>query len=181
MGILPAMGKLTREQATIFLLLGYASTWNESENCEYPTISYLPFYNSDLSIYSRSLYAGLLYEKLERSQSECWVLNTMPVGPNASDTPQVDLKLLRKFVLAIESKSAHQIAWQSDRYWRFESVSLFSSYPKEALNPEKAWAEEGGHFLELHQRLKESFRNRLSRFERELTQNLRSAAELFVN
>ncbi len=42
MGVLPAMGKLTREQAAIFLLLGYESKWNLSQHEEFPTISYLP-------------------------------------------------------------------------------------------------------------------------------------------
>lgn len=178
MGILPAMGKLTREQATIFLLLGYASKWSQSRESEYPTISYLPFYNTDLSIYNPAFYASLLYEKLERSQCECWILNTVPVGPGGSQPPQVELKLLRQFVSAIQRGSAQQIGWQRDRYWQFESVSRFSGYPKAVLNPENAWGEEDGRFLESHRLLKASFASRLSRYESELTQNLKDAAEL---
>ena len=45
------MGNLTREQAAVFLLLGYQSAWNPSEPGDFPAISYLPFYNSDLAFY----------------------------------------------------------------------------------------------------------------------------------
>jgi phosphoenolpyruvate carboxykinase (ATP) len=180
MGILPAMGRLTREQATIFLLLGYTSAWSQTQPCEYPTISYLPFYNSDLSIYSGSFYASLFYEKLERSQSECWILNTMPPGPGKSEKAQVDLKLLRQFVSAIQLGSTQQIGWQIDNYWNFDSVCTFASHPETVLDTEKAWAEDTVRLLSLHQHLRSSFTERLRRYEIEMTQPLKDAAELFV-
>lgn len=178
-GVLPAMGKLTREQAAIFLLLGYESRWNLSQQEEFPTISYYPFYNSDLSFYRESFYTGLLYEKLERAQSECWILNAIPPGPSKNDTV-IDLTLMRRFVSAIQSDAVQQIEWHTDGYWKFQSVCKFAGYPKAFLDPATAWESEPDRFLASNQMLKRAFSERLSRYKEDLSENLKNVIEWLV-
>jgi len=180
MGLLPAMGRLTRAQASIFLLLGYESEWNSSGQDEFPEISYLPFYNSDLSIYNGSFYAGLLYEKLERSQSQCWILNAKSLGPRRDDIVRTDLQLMRQFVSATKSDGTEHIEWHKDKIWKFDSVCSFGGYSNSVLNPEKAWKDHEDRFLVSMQRLRDSFSKRLSGYENELTEPLKEALELFV-
>jgi len=179
MGVLPAMGKLTREQAAIFLLLGYESKWDLSQAEEFPTISYLPYYTSDLAFYRESFYAGLLYEKLERAQSQCWILNAIPVGPNKNNTAVVNLTLLRRFVSAIQSDKAHQFKWHMDSYWKYQSVCGFAGYPEAMLNPEIAWEGDRDRFVVVNQMLKDSFSNRLSKYENDLSPAIKSALNWF--
>ena len=179
MGVLPAMGKLTREQAAIFLLLGYESKWNLSQPEEFPTISYLPFYTSDLAFYREPFYAGLLYEKLERAQSQCWILNAIPIGPRKNDTAVVNLTLLRRFVSAIQSDKVHQFKWHMDSYWKYQSVCGFAGYPEAMLNPEIAWQGDHDRYVTVNQMLKNSFSNRLSNYEDDLSPAIKSAMNWF--
>ena len=179
MGVLPAMGKLTREQAAIFLLLGYESKWNLSQPEEFPTISYLPFYNSDLAFYREPVYAGLLYEKLERAQSQCWILNAIPLGPRKNETAVINLTLLRRFVSAIQSDKVHQFQWHMDSYWKYESVCGFSGYPETMLNPKMAWEGDHDRFVEVNQTLKNSFSARLSKYQDDLSPAIKNAVNWF--
>ncbi len=179
MGVLPAMGKLTREQAAIFLLLGYESKWDPSQQEEFPGISYLPFYTSDLAFYREPFYAGLLYEKLERAQSQCWLLNAIPIGPHRNDTAVVNLTLLRRFVSAIQSDKAHQFKWHMDKHWKYQSVRGFSGYPEAMLNPEVAWKGESDRYMATNQMLKGSFSNRLSNYEDDLSPVMKSVMNWF--
>jgi len=179
MGVLPAMGKLTREQAAIFLLLGYESKWNLSDPGEFPVISYLPFYNSDLAFYRESFYAGLLYEKLERAQSQCWILNALPLGPGRSDTEVVNLTLMRRFVFAIHNEKARQFKWHMDDHWNYESVCGFTGYPEKMLNPEKAWEGEHDRFVAANQMLKNSFSRRLSNYQDDLSPAIKGSMNWF--
>ena len=181
MGVLPALGKLTREQAAIFLLMGYESQWDLSRRDEFPTISYLPFYNRDLSIYRESFYAGLLYEKLERSKSECWLLNVKPLGPDKNEAAAVNVQLLRKFMSAIQNGAVQQIEWHMDRQWKIQSVGKFENYPESMLNPEKAWKEDQERFLASNQMLKNSFLDRLYGYKEELSSDLQNAMAWFEN
>ena len=181
MGVLPAMGKLSREQATIFLLLGYESRWGLSQPEELPIISYYPFYNSDLAFYRESFYSGLLYEKLERAQSECWLLNAIPLGPRKNDTAIVDLTLLRRFVSAIQSGVVKQIEWHTCKYWKFQSVSRFAGYPRAVLDPDTAWESEPDRFKASNLLLKRVFSERLSLYKNDLPPNLKSVIEWLVD
>jgi phosphoenolpyruvate carboxykinase (ATP) len=181
MGVLPAMGKLTREQAAVFLLLGYESKWDLSQAEESPTVSYVPFYNSDLAFYRESYYAGLLYEKLERAQSQCWILNAIPIGPRKNDSAILNLTLMRRFVSAIQSDKAHQFKWHMDKYWNFQSVSSFTGYPEAMLNPEKAWEDEHDRFIAANQLLKSSFTNRLNKHKDDLSPALKSSMNWFAD
>ncbi|RKZ11604.1 hypothetical protein DRQ53_15810, partial [bacterium] len=179
MGVLPAMGKLTREQAAIFLLLGYESRWNPSQQEEFPDISYLPFYTSDLAFYREPFYAGLLYEKLERAQSQCWILNAIPIGPRKNDSAVVNITLLRRFVSAIQSDKVHQFKWHMDSHWKYQSLRDFSGYPEAMLNPEMAWEGDNDRFVAANKMLKNSFSNRLSSYESDLSPAIKSAMNWF--
>ena len=179
MGVLPAMGKLTREQAAIFLLLGYESKWNLSQPEEFPSISFLPFYTSDLAFYREPFYAGLLYEKLERAQSQCWILNAIPIGPRRNDTAVVNLTLLRRFVSAIQSDKVHQFKWHMDSYWKYQSVCGFAGYPEAMLNPEVAWEGDHDRFVTVNKMLKNSFSNRLRNYEDDLSPAVKSTMNWF--
>jgi phosphoenolpyruvate carboxykinase (ATP) len=181
MGVLPAMGSLTREQAAIFLLLGYESSWDLSQSGEFPAISYLPFYNDDLAFYRESFYAGLLYEKLERAKTQCWILNAMPLGPRKNDSSVINLTLLRRFVSAIQSDKVHQLKWHMDSTWNYESVCGFSGYPETMLNPDIAWAGDHDLFQAVVKKLKNSFSNRLSNYKDDLSPAIRDALNWFEN
>lgn len=181
MGVLPAMGNLTREQAAIFLLLGYQSAWNPSEPGDFPTISYLPFYNSDLAFYREPFYAGLLYEKLERAKSQCWILNAIPLGPRKSHSSVINLTLMRRFVSAIQSDKVHQLEWRLDSSWNYQAVCGFSGYPETMLNPELAWAEDPDRFIAAKQVMKTSFSNRLSEYRDDLSPAIQSTLNWFEN
>jgi len=179
MGVLPAMGKLTREQAAIFLLLGYESKWNLSQPEEFPSISFLPFYTSDLAFYREPFYAGLLYEKLERAQSQCWILNAIPIGPRINDTAVVNLTLMRRFVSAIQRDKVHQFKWHMDSYWKYQSVCGFAGYPEAMLNPEIAWEGDHDRFLTVNQMLKNAFSKQLGNYEDDLPPAIKSAMNWF--
>ena len=180
MGVLPAMGKLTRDQAVLFLLLGYGSEWREPEYDEFPTIYYHPFYNGDPSAYSDSYYAALLYEKLETSQTECWLLNAKPLGFHKNSFAIPEQKMLQRFVFTIQSNDTQQINWDDDRHWNFQSVHSLADYPEKMLNPEKAWETDYDRFLESKQRLKSSFSARLRGYQNRLPRFLQTAVESFL-
>ena len=181
MGVLPAMGKLSREQAAIFLLLGYESEWNLSQAQELPAITYSPFYNSDLAFYRESFYAGLLYEKLERAQSQCWILNALPPGPRKNDAAEINLTMMRRIVSAIQGDKAHQFKWHMDSHWSFQSVCGFRGYAETMLNPEKAWEGDPERFAALTQTLKTSFSDRLSNYKGELAPAINNVLNWFDN
>ena len=179
MGVLPALSGMTREQATLLLLLGFESRWSGGAGDGSPVISFLPFYNSDLSIYHPPFYAGLLYEKMQRSGSDCWLLNVKPLGPCGDESGLADLQLLRRFVSVIQQGDTAQIAWQNDRYWRLQSVYRFETFAENQLNPEQAWESDLNRLLVTNSLLRRVFRERLERYRAELAPALVDAMQWF--
>ncbi|MCP5008278.1 MAG: phosphoenolpyruvate carboxykinase (ATP) [Planctomycetes bacterium] len=181
MGVLPALGKLTHEQASIFLLLGYGSEWKESEESDSPTIYYHPLYNSDPSISSEPFYQALLYETLPRSKSQCWLLNTKPLGHHKNLFATADQQLLQRFVFAVQSDDTQHIKWDNDSYWKFPAVHSFEDYPETLFNPKKAWETDSDQFLKSNKRLKRSFSVRLSSYHNTLPISLKNVVDWFID
>jgi len=180
LGVLPAFAGLSRELATILLLLGYESKWNSSPH-DSPGITFLPFYNSDLSIYREVKYAELLYEKLQRSQTQCWLMNVKQLGPDRSTDTLVGLSKLRQFVSVIQGISTQLIRWQVNKHWKIESVVQFAGYDPKELDPEQAWRGEEKRFLVQTRMLKQALSERLYVYKDDLLDELRNAADAFLN
>ena len=66
-----------------------------------------------------------------------------------------------------------------DSYWKYQSVCGFAGYPESMLNPEIAWEGDHDRFLAVNQMLKNSFSNRLSNYEDDLSPAIKSAMNWF--
>lgn len=181
MGVLPSLGKITREQASIFLLLGYWSEWAIPEQDEFPAIHFHPFYNSDPSIYSETFYTALFYEKLERSQTQCWIVNAKPLGPNRNEVAVNDQQLLSRFVSVVQSGDTQQFNWCEDKCWKYQTVRAFDAYPEILLNPEKAWESDQDRYQQSILMMKRAFSKRLAGYHDDLALSLKNVGEWFAD
>ena len=181
LGVLPAFSHLTQEQAALFLLLGYGSERpNPAENA-IPDIYYHPFYNSDPLVYGESFYTSLLYEKLVRSEVQCWLINVKPLGSHKSKFALADPRLLQQFVALIQSDASGHFKWHEDPNWGINALERMDDEAEHLLNPAKAWESEPELFLASIKQLKHSFQERLEVYRNSLPETLQGAvAEICI-
>ena len=66
-----------------------------------------------------------------------------------------------------------------DSYWKYQSVCGFAGYPEAMLNPEIAWEGDHDRYVAANQMLKNSFSNRLSNYEEDLSPEIKGAMNWF--
>ncbi len=130
LGILPPLVQLSREQAIVFLLLGYNSEMmhDYSESIFSENARFFPFFKDHPFVLKPSVYALYLWEKLESSQSKCWLLNKSHFGSLKAGTGWFTKSYSLRLVNFVFENS--QIDLTDNLNWGFRYLN-HSPFPKE--------------------------------------------------
>ncbi len=172
MGIFPAISRISRAQGAFYLFMGYNSDriFDLKETESSHRFRFQPFFNDNPFTFPPVVYALHVWEKMERSLAQCWLINYSHVGhlssPNCWHTDERISDLI-KYVLQDEFEADK---WIFDPVWGFE---VLKSWPRAEQNvpssllPVDIW-DERSLFLIWRRHLIARFHKNLDPYKRDL-------------
>lgn len=141
-GVLPPVSKLTKEQAMYYFVSGYTSKVAGTERgitdpvCTFSTCFGSPF----LPLHS-SIYAELLGEKIEKHNSNVYLINTGWTGGAYGVGKRMSLPATRAIVTAALNGALAKVEYETEPYFGLAVPKTCPEVDSKILNPVNAWAD----------------------------------------
>ncbi len=139
-GVIPPISRLTPEEAKFHFVLGYTSKLSGTElGFKEATPTFSPCFGAPFMPLKPILYANLLFEKIKKHDSRCWLINTGLIGGPIGIGRRISLSYSRALVSA-----AIFGALENAKYVKIEKLHLSipencESIPKDILFPRLMW------------------------------------------
>ena len=139
-GVLPAICKLSKEEARDQFLLGYTSKVAGTESgVDDPVATFSPCFGAPFMPRSPDVYADLLVKFLEKTNATCWLINTGWSGGPPGVGERMPLELTRQIVGAVVDGDMEGVPTFYHDHTNF-TVPDIGGVPPEYLHPELAWS-----------------------------------------
>lgn len=141
-GVLPPVAKLNKEQAMYHFLSGYTSKLAGTERgIKEPQATFSTCFGSPFLPLSPLVYARLLGEKLERHQTEVFLINTGWSGGPYGVGRRMQLGYTRAMVAAALSGALHEAEYVQHPVFQVAVPTSCPGVPAEVLDPRATWAD----------------------------------------
>lgn len=161
-GVLPPISKLTKEQAMYHFMSGYTSKLAGTERgITEPQATFSTCFGAPFMPYHPTVYAKLLGDKIDRYNSNVYLINTGWSGGPYGVGQRIKLKYTRAMVTAALNGEFDDVEFVLDPIFNILVPKSCPNVPSEILNPKNTWAsaedyEKAAH--ELAARFMENFR-----------------------
>jgi phosphoenolpyruvate carboxykinase (ATP) len=164
-GVLPPMSRLTPEQAMYHFLSGFTAKLAGTERgVTEPQATFSSCFGAPFLPLAPSVYAKLLGEKLQRHQSQVWLVNTGWTGGPYGVGKRFDLPHTRALVRAVLSGTLEHTPMHTDPYFGFQVPDQCPGVPPEILDPVKTWPDVQA-YQQQAQALVQKFKDNFQQFE----------------
>jgi len=166
-GVLPAISKLTPEQAMYYFLLGYTAKIPGTEaDISEPEATFSPCFGAPFMARHPCVYANMLGEKIREGNVSVWLLNTGWSGGAYGTGERMDIDLTRTLLSAAISGKLDNIT--------FQTHPIFGLRMPETLDPIATW-DDPKAYLDAAKALAKQFKQAFAQFEDEASETLSSA------
>ncbi len=152
-GVLPAISKLTPEQAMYYFLIGYTAKIPGTEaGITEPQATFSPCFGAPFMARHPCVYAKMLGEKIRKWNVSCWLLNTGWNGGGYGVGERMDIDLTRTLLSAALSGKLNHATYQTH--------PIFGLKMPETLDPIATWSDHDAYLKSatlLASRFKEAF------------------------
>jgi len=157
-GVLPPVSKLTREQAMLWFLMGYTSKLAGTETgIVEPKSTFSRFFGEPFMPRNPDVYARMLGEKMEKHNSQVYLINTGWSGAPYGEGKRIDITLTRAMVNAALTGGLNNVEYEKDPIFKvFIPKACPGISDSSVLNPRKSWKNEE-RYLERANRLANDF------------------------
>lgn len=163
-GVLPAISKLTPEQAMYYFLLGYTAKIPGTEiGITEPEATFSPCFGAPFMARHPCVYANMLGEKIKRDNVKCWLLNTGWSGGGYGVGERMDLDLTRALLTAALNGTLDNTT--------FQTHPIFGLQMPETLDPIATWDDDAS-YIKSAQSLAGRFKEAFAQFEDDATEAL---------
>ncbi len=139
-GVLPPVARLTREQAMRYFLAGYTAKIPGTEvGVTEPQATYSPCFGGPFLVWHPQKYAELLAEKLDRHNSNVWLLNTGWTGGPFGVGSRIKLRHTRAILDAIHAGTLATAPTAVDQVFGLARVTEVPGVPADLLDPRATW------------------------------------------
>lgn len=139
-GVLPAICKLSKEEAREQFMLGYTSKVAGTESgVDEPVATFSPCFGSPFMPRSPVVYGDLLVDFLEKSGATCWLINTGWSGGPPGVGERMPLELTRMIVTCVVEGDMDDVPTFYHDQTNF-TVPDIGGVPSQYLRPELAWS-----------------------------------------
>jgi phosphoenolpyruvate carboxykinase (ATP) len=161
-GVLPPIARLSSAQAMYHFISGYTAKLAGTERGlgTEPQATFSSCFGAPFLPLAPSVYAGLLGEKLQRHQSQVWLVNTGWTGGPYGVGERISLPYTRQLVHAALRGALDGVPMRKDPYFGFEVPEECPGVPPEILNPRLTWQDSEAYHQQaqaLAQKFKENF------------------------
>ena len=159
-GVLPAIAKLSPEQAMYYFLLGYTAKIAGTEaGITEPQATFSPCFGAPFMARHPSVYAKLLGDKIRDGNVRCWLLNTGWSGGPYGVGERMDIDLTRTLLSAALNGQLDNI--------KFQRHPIFGLMMPETLDPIATWDDQQA-YVDTAMELAGLFRTAFEPFETEV-------------
>ena len=138
-GVLPAVAKLSPEEAIEQFLLGYtAKVAGTEKGIVEPQATFSPCFGLPFMPLNPSVYAEILKQKILEHDVDCWLVNTGWSGGAYGDGKRIPLKVTRTIIDGILSGALRRYPTINHGKTGF-SVPMYPKISSEYLIPEMKW------------------------------------------
>lgn len=133
-GVLPALSRLTPEQAMYYFLLGYTAKIPGTEiGVAEPVATFSPCFGAPFMARHPVIYARMLGEKIRAGNVKCWLLNTGWSGGPYGIGGRMDIGLTRTLLSAALAGHLDDIKYQRH--------PIFGLFMPDTLDPITTWSD----------------------------------------
>lgn len=139
-GVLPAVMKLSSEEAVKQFLMGYtAKVAGTERGVTEPKATFSPCFGLPFMPRNPKLYGQKLKDLIEYSQADCWFVNTGWTGGSYGEGKRIPLKVTRQIISLIHEGSLASCPTTIHEPTGF-TIPLHSGIKSEYLKPETSWS-----------------------------------------
>jgi len=142
-GILPAVAKLTNNQAMYYFLSGYTAKLAGTEiGVVQPEAAFSACFGAPFMVQKPMVYASLLGNYLKNNpQTSVWLINTGWVGGGHGVGKRFPLKVTREIIRAIQKGQLEAANYHLENFFGFNIPESVPGVESVLLNPREAWAD----------------------------------------
>jgi len=149
-GVLPAVAKLSAEQAKEYFLLGYtAKVAGTEQGIKEPTAAFSACFGAPFMPLKATVYGDLLAKKIKENDVKCWLVNTGWAGGSYGRGSRMSIKLTRSIITKIHSGELANEACTKHSVFNLD-------VPVSIKMPETSWADKD-EYMEFALKLKSMF------------------------
>jgi phosphoenolpyruvate carboxykinase (ATP) len=170
-GVLPPVSKLTKEAAMYHFMSGYTSKLAGTERgITEPKATFSACFGEPFMLMHPAVYAKLLGEKIEKYNSEVFLINTGWSGGAYGKGDRIKLSYTRAMVKAALTGQLRNAAFTEHPIFKILVPAECPGVPEEILNPENTWKDKQEYRLKASE-LAVKFKNNFSKFS-DVPQNI---------
>ncbi len=139
-GVLPPVSQLDKHQAMLWFLMGYTSKLAGTETgITEPVATFSRFFGQPFMPSLPSVYSQMLGEKMDKYNTNVYLINTGWTGGKYGTGERIDLPLTRKMVEAALNGSLENADYETDELFHVNIPKSVPGVPSEMLKPVNTW------------------------------------------
>ncbi len=145
-GVLPPVSKLDKDQAMLWFLMGYTSKLAGTETgVTEPQATFSRFFGQPFMPANPDIYAEMLGDKMEKYNTNVYLINTGWSGGAYGTGQRIDLPLTRKMVNAALESKLEKAEYTFDKLFHLNIPKEVPGVPSEMLIPKNTWADKNAY------------------------------------
>jgi len=145
-GVLPPVSKLSSGQAMYHFLSGYTAKVAGTElGIKEPQATFSTCFGAAFMTHCPTVYADLLAKKLEKHNSQAWLVNTGWAGGAYGVGKRMSIKDTRACVNAILDGPAMTATYEKEDIFGFEIPTSLPGVNPKVLNPKHSWTDHAAY------------------------------------
>jgi len=164
-GVIPALAKLTPEQAVYHFLSGYTAKVAGTElGVKEPQATFSACFGAPFMALPPTVYARLFMKKIQTHKVKCWLLNTGWAGKPYGEAERIKIAYSRALIEAILNGALDQGEFERDPLFGFMIPKSCEGVPREILNP-RHFTSDRARYEERASKLAADFKENFKQFE----------------
>ncbi len=164
-GVMPPVARLSPGQAMYHFLSGYTAKVAGVEGGlgREPTPTFSACFGAPFMARPPEVYARMLGDRLERHESDCWLVNTGWIGGSSRDAERMPIADTRAIIRAVHSGKLADVQTSPEPVFKLAIPVHVEGVRDDVLRPRDAWEDKAAYDSQA-QRLAKSFRDNFATF-----------------
>ncbi|WP_138203884.1 phosphoenolpyruvate carboxykinase (ATP) [Haloimpatiens lingqiaonensis] len=174
-GVIPPISKLSKEAAMYHFMSGYTSKVAGTERgITEPKATFSACFGEPFMLMNPSVYAELLGEKIEKYNTDVYLVNTGWIAGGYGVGPRMNLKYTRAMVKAAINGELKNVEYEEHPVLKVLMPKECPNVPTELLNPKNTWEDKEAYDKKAKE-LAEKFQNNFKKFK-DVPEEIKKAA-----